>query len=1188
MPETPTDRLITPTQLALFSRSPVIGAWWEEVHAIDPERAPRPAASSLDQLLFASGLEHEGVLIADLKAAGKTVAELRGRQDEEDYAATLEAMRSGADVIWQASLRNGEMRGSADLLERIERPSALGSWSYIPIECKLSSHPRPIYLVQACAYCELLEPVLGHRPERFRLYLGGGRFEEGEQGYPVARFWSWYEQLRQRYREFRASFDPSQEPEDAPGDHGLWEPFIEQRLQEKRDLILVANLRQSQRSRLRAAGITSLDALAASADDQLVPGLDPAVLQRLRDQARLQLASEQRSDGRPAFAVRPREQQSRGLAMLPTPDAGDIWFDMEGFPDPISGEKLEYLFGACYRDDQGALQFKGWWAHSPAEEKQAFDGFVEWVQERRARHPDLHVYHYASYEKTALGNLASRHQIHQALIDQWLREELLVDLYPIVRNGLVVGAPSYSIKKVERLYGEARQEEVESAADSVVQYAEWRKSGQSGAPGREPGRSPLLQALQDYNEKDCQVTEGLHRFLLGLPETQQIPFRANKWGTAGTGEPGEEQASAYEKDLEVAARELLAELPGSIEDPAAQGPRGFSWRLQKLIAQLIDFHEREGKVEWWEFFHRLQMTPEEREDDSEVIARARLESVETLTRQSNGYRYRFDASQPLKLAAKEGRNPRFAVVPLRRDGERLIALEQLLKPDGKSLDPEGVLDDTEADLVTLKVSGRMLSQAVEAGLPGGDLPRHADLVPLPKQIYRLMLKDLVRLAQDWVFERRPLPPALLHLLERRSLPELVSLNQRIRQAPDTTAAELAAFLQQADGVGLSLQGPPGTGKTTVTGALIAELVTAGQRVVVSSTTNEAINNVLIKAQECLDARGSEALVVKASSSTGHAADVTSLAGSRAQALKEADLPESPAVLGGTVFSLVKEAYDGAPFDLLVLDEAGQVPVSNLLYMSRVARNILLVGDQQQLSQPNRAAHPEESGLSCIDYVMQDHAVVPADRGVFLATSWRMPPPLTQLVSELFYDGQLQAAPLNAANQVHWESPGQGLVFEPVPHSGNSTLSEEEVAHIVDLVERLHGRPYWRARVRNGQLETIEAVLSGRDILITAPYNMQVNRLQKRLGERARVGTVDKFQGQEAPVAIHSLTASDGDSAPRGLDFLLDPNRVNVAISRAQCLSIVVGSPQLATGISSSIQNVQRLSRLCRLMDGGRG
>jgi len=283
---------------------------------------------------------------------------------------------------------------------------------------------------------------------------------------------------------------------------------------------------------------------------------------------------------------------------------------------------------------------------------------------------------------------------------------------------------------------------------------------------------------------------------------------------------------------------------------------------------------------------------------------------------------------------------------------------------------------------------------------------------------------------------------------------------------------------------------------------------------------------------------------------------------------------------------VKEAYDEAPFDLLVIDEAGQVSLSNLLYMSRVARNILLVGDQQQLSQPNRAEHPGDSGMSCLDYVMQEHAVVPADRGVFLATSWRMPPALTEMVSELFYEGQLQAASCNTANQVHWDGPKQGIVFEAVPHSGNSTLSEEEVEHIAALVERLHGRPYQRARLVNGEMTTENGVLGQKEILIIAPYNMQVNRLQKCIGDKARIGTVDKFQGQEAPVAIYSLTASDGNSAPRGIDFLLDPNRLNVAISRAQCLSLVVGSPELATGISNSIANVQRLSRLCRLMAAG--
>ena len=1181
------NRLITPSQLALFSRSPVIGAWWEELHVIDEIRAPRPATKSLDQLLFDSGLEHEELLIKQLKNDNKTVAELAGKQSELDYKNTEAAMLSGVDFIWQASLRNAEMRGSADLLERIEEPSLLGAWSYIPIECKLSSHPKPIYIVQACAYCELLEPILGHIPDQFKLYLGGKKSEEQFQKYHRKDFWSWYELLRQRYRDFRSSFDASNEPEDAPGDHGLWEPFIEQRLEDKRDLKLVAGMRQNQRSKLRSAGITTIEQLAALNDIQVIPVMNSDLLKRLREQASIQIATQEDAQ-RPAYRVRPHEQQAGGLALLPAPDTGDIWFDIEGFPDPISGEKLEYLFGACYRDEAGELKFMPWWAHTPDEEKQAFNGFIQWVQERRVRHPNLHVYHYASYEKTAIGNLAARHLLHQPLWDQWLREELFVDLYPIVRRGLLIGAPSYSIKKVERLYSDARSEEVESAADSVVQYAEWRKSKQSGIPGCDEGQSLLLQELQDYNQRDCEVTEGLHRFLLNLPEMANADFRANRWGD--THEQGSEAEATADRDreLEFVARTLLEEIPESTVEPEAVGPRGLSWHGHRLMSLLIDFRGREDRVSWWEFYNRLKLTQQEREEDSEVITAASFQGSETV-KTSMIHRYHFDPSQPLKLV-DDGRSISVALVPLQAHTGGFSGGDPLGDPEkgDRAIGFSAELDGDNPGTVLLPIGAKKRTSLEAMGHSGDVLPRHVDLIPFPFQV-RGYLDNLVRIAQAWVNQGMPLPPAMVQLLEHRPVRELVALNARIRQDPSEAAHVMAELLLHSDGLSLSLQGPPGTGKTTVTGELIARLVGAGQRVAVSSNTNEAICNLLRRTQLCLKDRSDHAVVVKAATSTSLKADQLALSGTAAQALVEKSLialPTPPAVLGGTVYTLVKDAYDETTFDLLVIDEAGQVSLSNLLYMSRVARNILLVGDQQQLSQPNRAAHPEESGLSCLDYVMQEHAVVPADRGVFLATSWRMPPALTEMVSELFYDGQLQAASCNTANQVHWDGPKQGIVFEAVHHSGNSTLSEEEVEHIAALVERLHGRPYQRARLVDGEITTENGVLGKKEILIIAPYNMQVNRLQKRIGDKARIGTVDKFQGQEAPVAIYSLTASDGDSAPRGIDFLLDPNRLNVAISRAQCLSIVVGSPELATGISNSIANVQRLSRLCRLMAAG--
>ena len=273
-------------------------------------------------------------------------------------------------------------------------------------------------------------------------------------------------------------------------------------------------MRQSQRNKLIAAGISTIEKLAKASISQTKSTLDEKMFVRLKEQAAIQIRSSQ-PDGRPAFEVRGNEEQEKGLAMLPKPDKGDVWFDMEGYPNPLTGEKLEYLFGACYLDKKGERQFKPWWAHNDIEEKKAFDEFIKWIKNRRVDYPDLHVYHYASYEKTALGRLATTHSIHKNRWDQWLREELFVDLFPVVRNGLLLGAPSYSIKKVEKLYlKHFRDEDISTAADSVVQYAEWQKLREEKKASTLISENKILKDLQDYNKKDCQSTEELHKFLI--------------------------------------------------------------------------------------------------------------------------------------------------------------------------------------------------------------------------------------------------------------------------------------------------------------------------------------------------------------------------------------------------------------------------------------------------------------------------------------------------------------------------------------------------------------------------------------------------------------------------------------------------------------------------------------------------
>ena len=1175
-------RQVTPTQLALFSRSPVIGSWWEELNKIDAQRAPKPKADSLDELLFKLGHKHEESLIIDLEAKGKRVKKLSGKMTTEAFHETLDAIHDGGyDFIHQASLQNDELRGSADLLERIDHPSKLGAWSYIPIECKLSSHSKPIYLVQACAYCELLEPVLGNRPQHFKLYLGGKKFEKEPDGYRVDDFWMWYRRLRDRYQKFLNAFDENQQPEHSPGDHGHWSSFIEEELGKKRDLILVAGMRQSQRNKLIAAGISTIEELAKASTIQTISKLDEKMFVRLKEQAAIQIRSSQ-SDGRPAFEVRGSEEQEKGLAMLPNPDKGDVWFDMEGYPNPLTGEKLEYLFGACYFDKKGDRQFKPWWAHNNIEEKKAFDEFIKWIKNRRVDYPDLHVYHYASYEKTALGRLATTHSIHKNTWDQWLREELFVDLFPIVRNGLLLGAPSYSIKKVEKLYlKHFRDEEISTAADSVVQYAEWQKLREEKKASTLISENKILKDLQDYNEKDCQSTEELHKFLIKQHRLLNLGYRNNKWGKS----KDEESKTNFERELEVVAKTLRKAIPDPLKDPLAKGSYGLSYKHQKLLSDLIDFHEREGKVEWWDFFDRKDAkTSSEKYDDTEIIANAEKIGEKTIKR-SKGHIYKFSPDQPLKLSTKPGIKMSFALAELLKKGDKFIpknVIEKGKKSDKKSLDLVGEFDANNSSNIILKVSDKKNKALKDLGI--SSLPKYCDLIPLPKQIYKRMLPDLVRQAQGWVDERKKLPDAMVHLLEKRSIPELIDLNKKIRTNPEETASSLTEFLSSAEGITLSLQGPPGTGKTTVTGELIARLVDKGKRVAVSSQTHEAINNLLKRVQKKAESIATNPFVVKLSSGTSEKSDQRSLCGTKVQALRENALNCEPNVLGATVFSLVKERFGEEPYDLLVVDEAGQVSLSNLLYMSHCARNILLVGDQNQLSQPNRAKHPEDSGLSCLEYVMGKEKVVPSDRGVFLAMSWRMPPTLTSIVSDLFYQGELLSCISKSENKILWKGLQQGLSFEPVEHSSNSSESKEEIDRIEQLVNQLLGCSYQLVKQTNEGTSVIKGIISPEEILITAPYNLQVNQLEHRLSGKARIGTVDRFQGQEAPISIHSLTVSDAENAPRGIGFVLDPDRLNVAISRAQCLSIVVGSPDLATGITGTVEGVMQLNRLCRIMD----
>jgi uncharacterized protein len=283
------------------------------------------------------------------------------------------------------------------------------------------------------------------------------------------------------------------------------------------------------------------------------------------------------------------------------------------------------------------------------------------------------------------------------------------------------------------------------------------------------------------------------------------------------------------------------------------------------------------------------------------------------------------------------------------------------------------------------------------------------------------------------------------------------------------------------------------------------------------------------------------------------------------------------LVGGTAFHFCRDDQR-QQFDYLIVDEAGQVSLGNLVAMGPAARNIVLVGDQMQLAQPVQGVHPGESGLSCLEYLLQDKATVPADRGILLTESRRLHPALCTFISEAIYDGRLTAHRDAAARKLvlapgaHRALQPAGITFLGLKHEECTQSSLQEVEAIAKLIEDLLIH-----RVQRSTTSTTPLTLG--DILVVAPYNMQVNLLKQRLPTGTKIGTVDKFQGQQAAVAILSMTTSRGEDAPRGTEFLFNRNRFNVAISRAQCLAVVVHSHELLEGSWLRADDLQRLNLL---------
>jgi predicted RecB family nuclease len=1103
----------------------------------------RPPRSDTFELLAQRGLEHERAHLERLRAERPNLIEIpdafQGTTSIEDAAAqTSAAMQQGADVIYQATFFDGTFLGRADFLLRTAQPSRCWNWSYEVADTKFALADKPNHIVQLSHYSEHVARVQGSWPDLMWILLANGE----RRCYRCDSYAAYYRHLKASF--LQTVGEPAPYP--APCAHCAqceWSLRCERRREVDDHLSLVAGIRRDQIALLESAGIRTMTDLANTTNGR-PSGMTQAAFSRLHRQAALHVRG--RTTGQPQYEFNEYAAED-GFGLLPQPTTGDVFFDMEGDPLFEIGLGLEYLFGCYSPDDEPA--FRAFWGTDRNGEKHAFEQLVDFLTERRRKFPSMHVYHYAPYEKIALRRLAQRHATREDEVDNLLRGEVLVDLFAVVRQALVISQPRYSIKSLEPFYGMLRSAQIRRGDDSVIQFETWLQ---------QPQRVEILQNIERYNEEDCRSTQRLRDWLLErrgeymAARDIHLPFKPET--SPGLCHVDPVDGCKKCADRACAAREL-ARVSETERDLRARERDSCA----RLLADLLNYHRREERPAWWEVFDRCENVDRLVEFDNEAIGGLELcEDVEPYKRSKSDrnlvYTYRFPPQQ--YHLDDHPWDPR-----TRKVAGEIVALDDAA--DRLELKRGGTLDD---------------ARRVTALIPGG--PYRSD--PQKDALARIALQYIHGTLRDE-------HPVVLDVLDR-AYPRLrrTPAGSAI-QPPEVSPGSVGAVAHALDRSYLVVQGPPGSGKTYTGARLIVSLLAAGKRIGVMAHSHKAIHHVLREIETVVHGTAAESSLRgmhKHSSSNAGSSYESVLAQPLIASADDNTEAESDVynLVSGNAWLFARPGMSGR-FDYLFVDEAGQVSLADAIAVSPSARSVVFLGDPMQLAQVSQGVHPAGAGASVLEHLLGDNATIPPDRGILLDTSYRMHPDICSFISHAVYNGRLRAAPSTQGNRVTSAGlSGSGLRYLPVEHAANVRESLEEAQRIVaEIGHLLHGTVMRHDESARKMRES--------DILVVTPYNAQREKIAWALDRggygAVRVGTVDKFQGQEAPVVFYSMATSSGEDLPRSMEFLFEKNRFNVAVSRAQCLSVLVCSPRLLDLRCRSVAQIELIDLLCRFVEQAR-
>ena len=1075
------------------------------------------------KLRIEHGNKHEQNYFELLKKENKKSITINPKQpDKEKFTETVNALKKGYDLIYKAFLIDEDFRGEVDFLLKINNKSKLGNYSYEVYDTKVTKSLKPKHVLQITGYSFLLSKIQEIVPRHMYLIDGANKTHT----FKTSEFLDYFLYTKNNFENFLPKANKIDLYPEKCSFCGIcsWLDECEKIWDKDNYINQICGIKNSQIIKFKKENIITIKDLANTKVDKIKSKINLTTKTKLHTQAKLQ--EEKRTTGKSRFIINDTEK-NKGLYKIPKPNEGDIFYDIEGFPQ-ADKRNFEYLHG-IYFDDGKKKEFKyfGVKKYEKVEEKRIFIDLINFLEKHFDKYPQAYIYHYNDYEKRALRELASEFSSSfpkgNQFVDRLLRQEKFVDLYRVVSQCMQTTEKNLSLKTIEVFYREERGAEIKTADDSIRLFDDWCSTNDKN----------LMKNIIDYNEEDCISTHDLRNFLINNRPKDYPWFSQSEEET---------DKNIKVKDFEVQETSILLKLE-------SKKKTGNTKIIDELI-NLVGFHRREDKSKYWAKFDRLEKTPEELEDDPECIANAL-----------------FVKKKPVKDSDKTTFIYKFNEQNFK------------IKEDDSAFD---IISDTTFGTINKITEIKDDENYIECTLGKkrldkvGEPPKNFNFGPGSVVNSGTIASALNRFIVDYSESKKTKYKCAEDIL-KNDFPDLIKIKagDPIFDVQKDLIDESTLAVKKLNSSYLLVQGPPGSGKTFTSAKIILSLIKDNKKVGITSNSHKAINNLLAQIENLALEENFTFKGLKKSSK-----DEQKLKGKIIEDISGGmkEFPKDYLLHAGTAWLFSDPRYD-QQMDYLFVDEAGQVALANTLAIATSTKNIILIGDQMQLSQPIQGVHAGNSGKSALDFLLEGEDTIPVSKGIFLSETRRLNKNICDYISSSFYDFRLKPHPVTSERSLELDLKNiknEGIVFLPTDHKDCTQKSDEEAKIIKDYYSKIIGKD----SIDVGKNKKI----TQDDIMVVTPFNMQVNNLKKIINtNEAKIGTIDKFQGQESKIVFISMTSSDPENLPRHKEFFFSRNRLNVGISRAQSLAIILFNPSLLLANCQKINEMRLVNNFCKLL-----